>query len=91
MMKVRHLVCRVDGEGGRRVLLPISYARLDPALSAVRIPRLTTESLAALPTWVETAVAREAARAVALRLGAYRTPAEDPRLDASMMLGEEGA
>ncbi len=91
ILRVRHLVCRVDGEGGRRVLLPIAYARLDPDRSAVRIPRLTRAALAALPEWVEAVPAREAAVAAAARLGAVRAPGEDPRLDGAALFGREAA
>ena len=91
IMKVRHLVCRVDGEAGRRVLLPIGYAHLDAEREAVCIARLTAADLAELPAWAETAAAREGARAAALRLGAARSPGEDPRLDASALFGESDA
>ncbi len=91
LLKVRHLVCRVDGAGGRRVLLPTAYARLDPERSAVGIARLTREALAALPEWLDDAAAREAAAAAAARLGAARAPGEDPRLDPSMLFGAAAA
>ena len=91
LMKVRHLVCRVDGAEGRRVLLPIGYARLDRDRQAVCIPRLSATHLAELPAWEETAAAREGARAAALRLGAARVPGEDPRRDAATRFGEPDA
>ncbi len=92
ILRVRHLVCRVDGAGGRHVLLPIAYASLDPGRSAVRIARLTRAALAALPDWVEDGPpVRDAAAAAAVRLGAARAPGADPRLDPTTLFGEEAA
>lgn len=85
-LKVRHLVCSAPPGSGRRVLLPIAYARLDAASRAVRVPRVTRDALAELPQWSDPAEARDAAAAARARLGAARTAGEDPRLDGGTLL-----
>jgi hypothetical protein len=87
-MKVRHLVCRLPGNAGREFLLPIGYAHLDTRARAVRVRRLTAEALQDLPPWSDPTEVGRAAAATAARLGAARTVAEDPRLDASLLFPE---